>query len=201
MVSNINKNKKAMTLNNEIILYLVAIAIISIVLFMTNNAMVVAKKNSEDMAPELTYQYPVIFVKSFLMLEVSDVDKKDLGLDLSKSYYVKDLIYKGDTDSKDIVNSMKNAYIQKMNSESSLKSFENFVKVDLVNNDLLDIAYEANSIPDLKYILSTGNYVFYFQGEDKKFRRIYFLSPTSNIDLKKLDSSTGVHISDPSLIE
>lgn len=168
------RGKKAFDINTEILIYIFAIIVMSLVIGFSQYTISDSQKHIEKMAPNLTYQYPAVFVKSFLMLKIDDSDIKDLNLDVNKNYYVYNLIYLGSDDAKDIVDKKKDEFIMEMNNKNSLKSFENFAKISINQNELLKIDYSQSSQPNLELALENNNYVFYFKGSDQKFRQVYF---------------------------
>ena len=176
----LKKSKKASELNNEIILYLIAIPVIFLIVFLSSHQMTVSEDNLSKMAPDLIYQYPSLFVKSFLMLEVKDSNKQKLNLDFNKTYYIQDLIYLGDSNSKDVVEFMKRDFISDMESIDSLKSFKIFANVDFTKDELLVIKYDCLSEPKNEFEFPTQNYAYYFKGKDGKTRIIYFKSSISS---------------------
>jgi len=175
------KNKKAIGFSEQAILYIIALLFLVSIVFASYHYVSTSKNHVEMMAPSLNYEYPPLFVKSFLMLEVSDEDKEDLNLKVEDIIYVHDLIFIGDDDSKEVVDKMKEEYLKDKDVIESFNQFIEFSKINLNNNDLLYIYYEENNIPDLQGEVEHNNYVFYFKGKDKKYRYIYFRRSTLNV--------------------
>jgi len=176
------KNKKAVGLKEQVILYILAMLALSAFIIFSNNYVSTSKLHVEKMAPDLTYEYEPLLVKSFLMLEVGEDDKKKLNLDTGDVIYVHDLIFLGDDDSKEVIESMKEEYLKNQNILKSFDSFNKFSGYNVKFDDLLEINYQANSIPDLKGEIENNNYVFYFKGKDSKYRYIYFRKSSLELD-------------------
>lgn len=170
------KSKNGSILANEFVLYVVMIFVMTITLIASQYLVSGAQKDNSQMAPNITYQYPSLFVKSFLYFPIPKEDIKDLELDENKNYFIKDLIYLGDDDAMEVVKSLKYSYIANLKLKNSLGYFSGFSALSIVESNLLYIDYEATKIPDLETYLDKNNYFFYFKGEDDKFRIVYFQS-------------------------
>ena len=175
--NNIKKyGKKGFSFNNEVLLYMLLGLVLFFFMFFSNNFVVTSANQIKKSSPELSYEYPALFVKGFLMIEVSDINKEKLDFDVKDKIYVHDLIYLGNDEAKEIIEDMKNEYLSNDDVIDSLEQFKVFSNDEsLMLDDLLVIEYEVNSIPDLEEEIQDENYVFYFRAIDKNnFRCVYF---------------------------
>lgn len=129
------------------------------------------KSKIETINPELSYDFPSIFVKSFLLQELNNEQKSKLGYDKSEIVRVKDLMIKGKS-SSEVVLDIRKEYLQKYGSYN--KGYKFFSNDDYKEDKLLDIRYDYEKIPDMDEVLKQKNIYYFFQNEDGKYSVIYF---------------------------
>jgi len=155
-------NKKAIA--TEMIVWILAIIFIGAVLVTTG----IFIKNQNDMinkaAPEIQYQYPIVFLNTFLYQKIDNKDVENLGLDVLKTYRVSDLITIGDIDSMEIVERIKDNYLEKeLEKDESLNFYFNLINQQIPKSKLI-VFYEQESLDDiLDCQADVQNYCFYLR--------------------------------------
>jgi hypothetical protein len=172
------KNKKALGINTEFMVAIVAIFFVVVVSIFAYNLSLDSKEQYKKVAPELSYQFPAVFVHSFLMMKVSDEDVKKLNLDEKQDYFVKDLLVLKRDDTKRVIEEMKGKYIEmytiNSNGESSpLADFESFSDSSFNPDRLLCIYYDKQEGFNLEANIVRNNYYFYIRTieDDKAYVR------------------------------
>ncbi len=179
------KSKKSQSISYELSLIIISLILIGILLygssFYLNKS--VDELNSID---SIYYEFPSIYVHSFLYLPIKKEDIKDLGLDENKDYIIKDLLYYNTEETNSIINKYRISYIEASNLLSSNDNmhslFQKFseTEYDVDSDNLLKISYFDSLKPfdsEENYIKS-NSYYYYFKTRDNKFavvefRRIY----------------------------
>lgn len=177
---NLRKNKKAVELYVEVILYLVLIVGLGIVIFISNNLIDVSRGKSEK-APVVYSNYPSLYVKTFLLTEISTDDKKKLGFSQNDYVTIKDLIKLNTDDSKKIISQYSLNYNHAY--KDSLDTFKKkYSDVEVNSQTLLTIKYDLNSLPNQDLQIKNNNYFFYFKDNNNKYIVISFTEISTGYD-------------------
>lgn len=176
----LRKNKKAVELYVEVILYLVLIVGLVIIIWFSNNLIDVSRGKSEK-APIVYSNYPSLYVKTFLLTEISTDDKKKLGFNQNDYITIIDLLKLNTDDSKKIISEYSSKY--KSQYSDSLDSFKKkYSDVEINSQDLLTIKYDSNSIPNQDLQIKNNNYVFYFKDINNKYIVVSFNEISTGYD-------------------
>lgn len=177
----VKQNKKANMTYTEFALIVIVIISIGLILFFSINDISGTKEAITKMAPELTYKFPAVFIHTFLMQEIDKDDIKNLGLDVNKKYFVKDILALGESDGLDLVKGKYRTNYLKISGEldSNQKSVHDIYKDYIGKNyysqiDLIQIK-EVSTIPDLESAIKDNNYFFYINNEKGGYILVYFL--------------------------
>ena len=161
------KNKKALGINTEFLVAIIAIIFIVLVVFFTYKVSMNTKEQYHKVAPELSYQFPAVFVHSFLMMKVDDKYIEELGLDKDQVYFVKDLLILKRDDVKSVIDEIKKEYVSRYaytyeGEYAPLYFFERFSGNKIKPEHLLCIYYDTQSF-SLKANVVRDNYYFYMK--------------------------------------
>lgn len=175
------KNKKGNMTYTEFALIAFSIIGISLILFFSIKYINSTKESITLMEPEISYKFPAVFVHSFLMQEIEKIDTKNLGLDTSKTYYVKDLIWLGEEKHLSLVKEKyRDKYLEYTSIKDSLGNsihadYKKFVGQDYYSeSDLIQIKKDTN-LPDLAEAIKNKNYFFYLKTKGGEFVFVYFI--------------------------
>jgi len=183
-MSKFKSKKKSHTTYSEIALIVIAIVAVGFSLFFSSYKLNESKHNLNK-APQINYEFPNIFINTFLNIKINDEDKKELKLDKDKDYYIKDLIYINSEKSKKIIEKYRVSYIQDSLQSTNIKNPENmhdlFMKFSKKNYDtstdnLLHIKYvqKLNEISSLSNYIKSINYYYYIKTSNNKYAIIEF---------------------------
>lgn len=173
------KNKKTQTLYQEIIIAVFSILMVSFALYIASKAVIETKEDINKASPEISYQYPAVFVHSFLMMEIEKDDIVELGLDQTKKHHVKDLLI---LDQEDYVNKAKEyeeKYLElvttKINGKDPLEFYKKFSNDrDVEKDNLILIETGKSIVPSLNEAIQSKNYFFYIRTLNNKYTIVYF---------------------------
>lgn len=175
------KNKKGNMTYTEFALIVFSIVAISLILFFSIRYISSTKESITLMQPEISYKFPAVFVHSFLMQEIEKNDTKNLGLDITQTYYVKDLIWFGEEKHLDLIKGKyRDKYLEYTSIKDSLQNsihddYKKFVGQDYYSeSDLIQIKKETN-LPDLGEAIKNKNYFFYLKTKGGEFVLVYFI--------------------------
>lgn len=189
-------------LYQEAILIAISILVVSLTLYLGLNYVSGTKASLEKSGPEFSYKFPASFVHAFLYTKVSKEDVKVLNLDENKVYYVKDLIYLGDENSKKLIETkLREEYIQNMNKLSNDNGFtmhsfyKDFSSEKYEEKYLLSILYSQQTVPDLQSYVEAKNYFYYIKQKDGNYAIIFFLSQGSDTLIETNPMSQSVEAS------
>ena len=182
--------KKTQMLYQEAILIVFSFLIISLTLYFALNYISGTKYTIEKSSPELSYKFPATFVHGFLYAKVSEEDIKNLSLDETQNYYVKDLIYINSKDSIIIVKKMRDEYIldsiesSRDNGGNMHTYYKAFSKENYDENSkattLLPIQFNVENVPILEDSFNEKNYFYYIKQQNGKYTIVYFISKGYN---------------------
>lgn len=180
-----NKNKKGQTLDQDLILAVCSIIVIGIVIVFLYIQTSSAKDTIYEMSPDLYDPFPAAFVYTFLNEEISNEDKKEIGLNENDIYFVKDLFVL-DTDlSREIVEKYRKVYLEEqkeiVGDKNCVEYYELFDNVDIDENDLLKINYGKEIAPNLEEVIQQKNYVFYIPTLNDRFTNVYFRDDSDDL--------------------
>lgn len=170
-------NKKGYTLATEIIIIPFTFIIIITLMFLTQSNASATQKNFEDLAPTMPYHYPCTFIHTFLQTPITKDDKKELDLDITQNYFIKDLIIQNTDKSKAILETKRKEYIEKyaQGKDSSLSYYLTFSQRKINDIDkLLCIFYDDSNTYSLNSAIDTGNYFFPLRTKDKQYAFVRF---------------------------
>ncbi len=172
-------NKKGVMLDQEAIVVIVTIIFIGLILFFSFKYTNSGKKDFEKIAPNLTYQYPTMFVHSFLMKKIDAKDVEVLKLDKTQTYQIKDLLaMKKNTEVDNVVLKYKKEYVS-YNSQT-IEDYEDFSGETIDESSLLYSRYFNKNLPLLEKSIENKNYFFYLKDEEGRFVVVYFKRPSSS---------------------
>jgi hypothetical protein len=179
------KNKKTQALYQEIIIAAFSILMVSFALFIASKAVISTNEDINKASPQISYQYPAVFVHTFLMMEIKKEDIKDLNLDENKKYYVKDLLI---LDEEKYVNKAKEyetKYLElvtkEINNKNPLEFYKEFSKdKDVKEDNLILIETGGSTVPSLDAAIKNKNYFFYIRTINNKYTTIYFKAVSTN---------------------
>lgn len=165
-------DKKAIALNEDIALF-ISIVFAVLILFMGSSLATGFSDELQDMTPQIRYQYPIVFLNTFLNQELNDSVKIKFSLDVGSKYYVKDLIWRGDDNSISYVNNIfRNEYLNEDDIILSIDYYEKFSKTTFDKNNLL-IVSKLDCVFDLNSLDKT-NYVFYIRSKNEENYYVFF---------------------------
>lgn len=179
MVSCNIRNRKG-RLENEMLLIVVSIGItivIFIVLFYLSGA---AKEEIQGVDAQISHDFPALFVRAFLNMEIklSDDEARNLGLEEDISYTVADLIIVGTDEAKSIVSEKRDEFLRLDSSqrysigEKDLHTlYEEYSGDSYDVSDLLLIDYSEDTIPTE---VEKDNHFSYLRSSNGKYSIIYF---------------------------
>lgn len=163
--------------------YVVLIFTIVILLLIAGFYSSSGKDKVSEKVPNFSYQFPKVFVYSFLMSEVSLTEEEigEFGLDENRKYLVRDLIVMNTDWSRELVDSYREVYLERVlemdqSGKSASDYFRDFSKSDFDDEDLLLIDYEISELalsPEELY-LKGKSYFFILQMRGGKFAVVYF---------------------------
>ncbi len=160
----------------EVFIWITFFLVMGILLISLFNIIPGKTNEFENSVPELSYNYPIALVKTFLLMEVDMKLIKDKGLP-EKKYLVKDLIYLNTMESLEIVEIIRKDYLADLSSSGSTSGFILFSNYAINSYDMLKIKTNQVSIPDLEKEIKVNNYFFPIQLETKDYSLVYFLEP------------------------
>lgn len=179
------KNKKTQTLYQELIIAVFAILLVSFALYIASKAVIDTKEDINKASPEISYQYPAVFVHSFLMMQIEPEDVTELGLDETKKYYVKDLLIRDEDEhvekAKQYEDKFLNLITQEVNGKNPLNFYKQFSKDrDVEKDNLILIETGKSIVPSLDAAIEGKNYFFYIRTLKNKYTVVYFKAVSTN---------------------
>ncbi len=158
-----------------------AILVIGLCFYLIFSSMSSSKNGYETSAPLLKYEFPTMYVYTFLHMPIQETDLKELGLDKDKKYYVKDLLYINTDSAKIIIDKYESEYNSQMLKLDSfgnnmLELYERFSEIDYPEDYLIYIEYDRTTIPSIQEALDYENYFFHLKNKDGKYTAVYFTS-------------------------
>ena len=202
MIKSYQTEKKSQMSYSEISLIIIAIVIVGFTLFFSSIQISHSKQYLNKM-PEISYEFPSLFIDGFLNLEISKDDIKSLNLNENniinennadinnKKYFIKDLIYLNSDNANKIIKKYKENYIDESLSISKISSnsnsynnenmhelFQQFsnTKYNPSYDNLLNIKI-IDSLKDetpLVDYIKNKNYYYYIRTKDNKIALIIF---------------------------
>lgn len=174
-------NKKG-ALNYSVILWMFALVLTGIFLFLSFSSVKNATASFEASAPELSYKFPAAFVHSFLNYPILNEDAVSVGLNEdTRQYFVKDLFWLDSPESRTIIEEYRKEYIGRIQevtgSNNMHLNWGDFAGADYFNveNTLLKIEYDKEDIDiSFRNELKNNNYLFYITTQNGKFSTVYF---------------------------
>lgn len=166
----------------EFIIAIIAIVCVGIISYFVYNLSLDSKQQFNEYAPELNYQFPAVFVHSFLMTKIEKKDLLELNLDENQTFFVKDLIAINTEESEAIVNKIrenylqKYAYLQDTQDLSPVDYYQRFSSDEINKDKLLLIYYDdIEQYSNLDASIRRNNYFFYLKtNNDNKKAYIKF---------------------------
>lgn len=175
-------------LYSEFSLIVISIVIIVFFLFLSSIKLNSSKSELSKM-PELSYNFPSLYISSFLNEEISQSDVKELGLTSSRKYYIKDLLYFDNKKYSPLIEKYRINYITDSNRENNennmhflFKKFSNF-NYQVNSDNLLHIIHLKNlqSVEKLSNVIRDNNYYFVIKTKNGNYVLIEFESQDINI--------------------
>ncbi len=195
-------NKKG-GLGTDIVAWVFGLLLIFTALYFTFDIVVSEADLYEKAAPELSYKFPATFIHSFLMKQISDEDEKELGLDISGDYFVRDVVWLNNDVSKKLVLKYRDEYLKEISDgvDSNGHNVHYFYKMfsgsNYDENELLKIEINRDSIPSLDQAIRDKNYFFYLRTKDDTYTVIYFLNENVIVeDSKDADETSEGSVTD-----
>lgn len=178
----LKKNKKAL-LHAEIFLIIISLIVVFLSCFFSFNLTSSTKNQILTSSPNLVYNFPLVFVNTFLDIKLLKSDVEKLSLDENQNYFIKDLIVNYQSfDEKEQV--LINEFLE--NKKEEYISFYEGSNYDIYNNYfefsknqidkslLLKIEFGEKELESLDEIIRENNYYFYFLNKDNSYNVIYF---------------------------
>lgn len=171
-------SKKAMAFA-EFALIVISFVMIGVFLFMTNSSVTQSKQELESITPKVNYDFPAVFIHSFLMYELEEEDIKKISIKNPDTQikFVKDLVWLDSEDSYKMLLDYREKYIDYINSQENMMTYYNsFAEENLRSEDLLEIKQELafSELPNLNLLLENKNYAFYMKTKTQTYTAIYF---------------------------
>lgn len=174
--------KKGQMAYQELVLIVFSILFVAILIFFSGTYVSSSKTELSQIAPDLNYDFPAVFVHSFLLMELDSDDKKKFD----KKYginYVKDLFWINSEIAKNLTKKYRLEYISMnrdvdSNSNDIFDYYERFSGESLNIGDslLFDFDLSYSDLPNYDKLLSNNNYGFYLKNIDGNYVFIYFKS-------------------------
>ena len=114
-------SKKAQYLLYSYVLWAVTLVVCSVVMYLAFSSTSALNDDIEESVPDLLYEFPRVFVNTFLMLKISDDEAKEHFGDSSRDYRVYDLIWLDTKDSLSLVGEYKKEYLSDIDKSSEKK--------------------------------------------------------------------------------
>ncbi|MCA9495610.1 MAG: hypothetical protein KC589_01600 [Nanoarchaeota archaeon] len=169
----------------ELILIVFSMIFIAILIFFSGTYVSSSKDELSKIAPQLNYDFPSVFVHSFLQMELDLEDKKKF-LDKYEINYVKDLLWINNELAKNLTQVYKFKYF-KLNSDIDSNSNDIFYYYNIFSGESLnmkdslvvDYSLSFSDLPDLKNLISMRDYAYYLLDHNGEYVCIYFKSSGS----------------------
>lgn len=183
MVNHIKNKKNAQTTYSEIALIVISILVVGASLFFSSKSLIDSEDNLDNSLNDLSYNFPSLYINTFLNLKIQKNDSIKLNLNENETYYIKDLIYLNSEQSNKIINKYKNNYINsKINKDNKNNGMNNLFKLfsnteyETTTENLLVVNYidSLDSLDKLSDEIKNKNYYYYIKTIDNKYGVIKF---------------------------
>lgn len=168
------KHKKGLFLFSTVIVWTFALLLVALMAVFMFSGITNSSQALEKSSPELTYQFPIVFVQSFLNMPIREEDLERLSL---SSGQIKDIVIRRDGLAREIVEEHRQRYLESYGYDTEFyqqfKDFNPSYRDPLANTNLLDIRF-IDTIPNLEETILEGNYFFYLKAEGEGFVIIGF---------------------------
>lgn len=178
--------QKKAEINTELITIVFSLLFIGIILFVLSSSFYDTKNGFENIIPEISYEYPSLFIYTFLNKQVDEKYLEEAGLKNDQKYKVIDLLSQAEINDKikEAIEKTRsdylNTYANPLDSESSLDYFVLFAYNNNKNafltskSNLLLIEYENQKIPNLNHYIINKNYFYYIKNNNQNYVIVYF---------------------------
>jgi len=191
---NIFKNKKAM-LVETMIAWIFAILAIGIAMFFATTSNIGQNDILQDSAPVIQYQYPILYLNTFLNQDLIPKEIKEVGLDENKKYKIKDIIrFWEKSEVLDLLENKRSDYIieQADEKDGSLRFYKNTAIEKVDENNLLIFTKVDESELNMKIEDCTRdvqNYCFYFKTDNQDYVIVSFEKITHKMTQTELNQA------------
>ena len=182
-------SKKAQYLLYSYVLWVVTLVVCSVVMYIAFSSSNASNDDIEESVPELSYEFPKVFVNTFLMLKISDEDAQEHFEDSSRDYRVYDLIWLDKEKSLSLVEEYKKKYLSDIEDSPNKDVYELYEihsGTSINRGTLLDIERDLDNAPKYPHYnsLSRKNYFVTIRTYNSDYTKVYFYKfiPSSPID-------------------
>ena len=182
-------SKKAQYLLYSYVLWVVTLVVCSVVMYLAFSSSNAFNDDIEESVPELSYEFPKVFVNTFLMLKISDEDAQKHFGDSSRDYRVYDLIWLDTEKSLSLVEKYKIKYLSDIEDSPNKDVYELYEihsGTSINRETLLDIESDLKNIaPTYHYShLLKVNYFVTIRTYNSDYTKVSFYKfiPSSPID-------------------
>lgn len=177
-------NKKAVDVG-DVVSYVIMFLIIAFVISYLFISQANVSSKFETAAPELVYNYPSVFVHTFLNQELTEEEKEELNLNLDNKVLLRDLYIDSQNNYNDFLEKKREEYITFNSENGLLDSYLAFSEQRASQFYLLpeSIAVDnLDNLPNLDEIIQRGNYyVVIIRDNFRSYHVIWFKYSDHNV--------------------
>ncbi|NQZ84737.1 MAG: hypothetical protein HRU03_03380 [Nanoarchaeales archaeon] len=177
---NIFLNKSGEFATTAIITISLSLVIVAMMLFFASSLSIADEVTFNELAPELSYEFPKVVVYSYLNLPLDKEDSLEVFKDY-KQYTITDLIWSDYDELEDMLDKYRDIYVDSelYAFKVSLTLYKSFSNQNLKKDDLIKIYYKSSALNNLDFEIKNNNFFFKVPKKNGEDILIYFKSETS----------------------